>query len=93
MKNKIFKRYIIFLRDIIRSGSRISLKDIHDMINVKECIFIINTEVRNYFQFTPSEWKNESQMVFSSSVSIGDVIKRLRSAKLSRKKDKRSISF
>ena len=63
------------------------------MINVKEYIFIINTEVRNYFQFTPSERKNESQMVFSSSVSIGDVIKRLRSAKLSRKKDKRSISF
>lgn len=64
------------------------------MINVKESIFITNTEVKNYFQFTPSERKNESHIVFSSSLS--DVIKRLRSidsTKLSGKKDNRSIPF
>ena len=66
------------------------------MINVKESIFITNTEVKNYFQFTPSERKNESHIVFSSSLSIGEVIKRLRSidsTKLSGKKDNRSIPF
>ena len=57
------------------------------MINGKESIFITNSELKTYFteafgweiQFAPSEWKNESHMVISSSLSIEDVIKRLKS--------------
>ena len=82
-KKKIFERYINFIRDVIESGSGISLNDIRDMINDKETIFITNSEVKTYLtetfgseiQFAPSERKNESHMVFSSSTSIDDVIK------------------
>ena len=82
-KKKIFERYINFIRDPIESGSGISLNDIRDMINDKETIFITNSEVKTYLtetfgseiQFAPSERKNESHMVFSSSTSIDDVIK------------------
>ena len=57
------------------------------MINDKETIFTTNLEVKTYLtdifgseiQFAPSERKNELSMVFSSSISIDDVIKRLRS--------------
>ena len=57
------------------------------MINDKETIFITNQEVKTYLtetfgseiQFAPSEQKNESHMGFSSSISIDNVIKRLRS--------------
>ena len=73
-KKKIFERYINFIRDVIESGSGISLNDIRDMINGKETIFITNSEVKTYLtetfgseiQFTPSEQKYESHMVFSS---------------------------
>ena len=57
------------------------------MINDKETIFTSNLEVKTYLtdtfgseiQFAPSERKNELSMVFLSSISIDDVIKRLRS--------------
>ena len=86
-KKKIFERYINFIRDVIESGSGISLNDIRDMINDKETIFITNSEVKTYLtetfeseiQFAPSERKKESHMVFSSSTSTDDVMKRLRS--------------
>ena len=82
------------MRDVVESGSCVPLNDIRDMINDKESIFITNSEVKTYLnetfrseiQFTPSEWKNESHVVFLSSISIKDVIKRVNC-----KKDKRSI--
>ena len=57
------------------------------MINDKETIFVTNSKVKTYLtktfgseiQVAPSERKYESHMVFSSSTSIDDVIKRLRS--------------
>ena len=96
-KKKIFECYINFIRDVIESGSGISLNDIRDMINDKETIFISNSEVKIYLtetfgseiQFAISERKNESHMVSSSSVSNDDVNKRLRpidSTKLAAKK-------
>ena len=57
------------------------------MINDKETISITNSDIKTYLTETfgskihlaLSERKNESHMVFSSSTSIDDVIKRLRS--------------
>ena len=73
-KKKTVERYINFIRNVIESGSGISLNDIRGMINGKETIFITNSEVKTYLtetfgseiQFTPSEQKYESHMVFSS---------------------------
>ena len=86
-KKKILERYIDFIRDVIESGSGISLNDIRGMSNDKETIFIANSEVKSYLtetfgseiQFAPSERKKESHMVSSSSTSTDDVMKRLRS--------------
>ena len=62
-KKKIFECYINFIRDVMESGSGISLNDIRDTINDKETIFITNSEVKTYLtetfgseiQFAPSE--------------------------------------
>ena len=86
-RKNIHQRYINFIRDVIESGSGISLNDICDMINVKVTIFFNNSEVKTYLtetlvseiQFAPSEQKNESQMIFLSRISVDGVIKRLRS--------------
>ena len=51
-KKKIFECYINFIRDVIESGSGISLNDIRDMINDKETIFITNLEVKTYLTDT-----------------------------------------
>ena len=72
-KKKTVERYINFIRNVIESGSGISLNDIRD-INGKETIFITNSEVKTYLtetfgseiQFTLSEQKYKSHMVFSS---------------------------
>ena len=72
-KKKTVERYINFIRNVIESGSGISLNDIRD-INGKETIFITNSEVKTYLtetfgseiQFPPSEQKYKSHMVFSS---------------------------
>ena len=57
------------------------------MINDESNINIINSEVKNFLtehfaekiQFCPPERANESLFVFSSSICINDVVKRLRS--------------
>ena len=77
-KKIIFQHYINFMRDVIESGSGVSLNNIRDMINGKESIFITNSEIKTFLteickseiQFAPSEWKNESHMVFPSRISI-----------------------
>lgn len=51
-KNKIFERYISFMRDVVESGSCVPLNDIRDMINDKESIFITNSEVKTYLNET-----------------------------------------
>ena len=47
-RKKYLNGYINFIRDVIESGTGISLNDIHDMVNDKETIFITNSEVKTY---------------------------------------------
>jgi hypothetical protein len=86
-KRDVFKRHIDFVNNIIDQGSGISLSEIRDMVNDKDGINITNSEVKtflislmnNHIQFCPSTRLNESLYVFSSDVSIEDVVKILRS--------------
>ena len=85
-KRDTFILYIDFLQTMFDAGTAISLSDIRDMINDESYINIINFEVKNFLtehcpeeiQFCPSERANESLFVFSSSICINDVVKRLR---------------
>ena len=47
-RKKYLNGYINFIRDVIESGTGISLNNIHDMVNDKETIFITNSEVKTY---------------------------------------------
>ena len=47
-RKKYLNGYINFIRDVIESGTGVSLNDIHDMVNDKETIFITNSEVNTY---------------------------------------------
>ena len=51
-RKKYSNGYINFIRDVIESGTGISLNDIHDMVNDKETIFITNLEVKTYLTET-----------------------------------------
>ena len=86
-KRDTFILYIDFLQTISDVGTAISLSKIRDMINDESNINIINSEVKIFLtehfaekiQFCPSKRANESLFVFSSSVCVNDVGKRLRS--------------
>ena len=86
-KRDTFILYTNFLQTIFDAGTAISLSEISDMINDESNISIINSEVKIFLtehfakktQFCPSERENESLFVFSSSICINDVVKRLRS--------------
>ena len=83
-KRHTFILYIDFLQTIFDAGTAISLSEIRDIIN-DESNININSEVfltehfAEKIQFCPSEGANESLFVFSSSICINDVVKRLRS--------------
>ena len=76
------------IRNLLDRGIGLSLSDIRDAINDKyDEDFISNKEVKLYLtehfqddvQFCPSERRNESMFVFSSALSVEDVVKKLRS--------------
>ena len=82
-KRNIFDLHLNFVKEVIGGGSGISLSEIRDMINDKENININNSEVKSFLvdsmgdriQFSPSARSNESLFVFSSKVSVHDVVK------------------
>ena len=86
-KRDVFNFHIDFIESIIDRGSGISLSEIRDMVNDKDDVNITNSEVKtflislmdNHIQFCPSTRSNESLFVFSSDVSLQDVVKILRS--------------
>ena len=84
-KRDIFILYIDILQTIFDAGTTIFQSEIRDMINDECNINMINSEVKNFLtehfaekiQFCPSERANKSLFVFSSSICINDVVKRL----------------
>ena len=61
------------------AGTAISLSEIRDMINDESNITFLTEHFAEKIQLCPSERANESLFVFSSSICINDVVKRLRS--------------
>ena len=85
-KRHIFENYKEFIKEIIDSGSGISLSDIRDMLNEKEEIVFNNSEIKTFLisaftdeiQFSNSDKVNELQIVFSSKIDIQDIVQILR---------------
>ena len=85
-KRDTFILYTNFLQTIFDAGTAISLSEIRGMINDESNINIIKSEVKIFLtkhfaekiQFCPFEQANESLFVFSYSICINDVVKRLR---------------
>ena len=85
-KREFFQKYVPFLREALDGGKGIALTEIRDIINDEGAITIQTHEVKNYIsetfgesiQFCKSERKNESLLVFSSSISMADVINTVR---------------
>ena len=87
-----FEKYIPFLQELIEGGHGVSLTDIRDIIK-EECMIEIKTcELKNFqseafgesIQFCKPESKNESMLVFSSKISVSDVVNTIRSTDISR---------
>ena len=92
-KRDVFNKYLQFIKDVvIDRGSAISLSQIRGMVNEKDDINIHNVEVKdflenafeNIIQFCSSARLNESLFLFSSTISIQDVVKKLRSVNATR---------
>ena len=85
-KRQIFENYKEFIKEIIDSGSGISLSDIRDMLNEKEEFVFNNSEIKTFLisaftdeiQFSNSDKVNESQIAFSSKIDIQDIVQILR---------------
>ena len=88
LKRQRFCDEVGAIRDLLDRGIGLPLSDIRDAINDKyDEDFISNKGVKLYLtehfqddvQFCPSERRNESMFVFSSALSVEDVVKKLRS--------------
>ena len=87
VKRAAFEKKAEWLSELFSQGRGITLSEIRDMINDNSDCFITNKEVKLYLagyfgdkvQYCPSNHKNEPLLVFSSSVSIHDVVKKIRS--------------
>ena len=85
-KRHIFENYKEFIKEIIDSGSGISLYDVRDMLNEKEEFVFNNSEMKTFLisaftdeiQFSNSDQVNKSQIVFSSKIDIQDIVQILR---------------
>ena len=88
LKRQSFREELEAIKDLLDRGVGLPISDIRESINCKYGEeFISNKEVKLYLtehfdtkiQFCPSERRNESLFVFSSTLSLEDVVKKLRS--------------
>ena len=86
-KRRFFDKYVDFIRTVIEQGKGISLSEIRDIINSEENIELYNNEIKTFMEDTfgediqlcSSERKNQSLFVFSSKISIKDILNKLQS--------------
>ena len=85
-KRILFQRHISFFKEILNKGNGICLSEIRDIINGKEDAVFTNSEIKSFLndflgaeiQFCQSPRKNESMFVFPSSITMEDVMNKVR---------------